>query len=139
MKIGYELLDHTGDLGIRVWATDIKGLFREAARALFDIITDLKKVQVREKRKVTVEAFALDELLVAWLSELLYLYEVEGLLLYDFALTEINERSAKGVAMGEKFHEGRHIIKTSIKAVTYHQLEVQERDGLWQAQVIFDI
>ena len=137
--MGYEFLDHTGDLGIKVWAADIKGLFQEAARALFDIITDLEKIQVRENRKVTVEASALDELLVAWLGELLYLYEVEGLLFCDFALTEIDERSVKGVAMGEAFHEGRHIIKTSIKAVTYHQLEVQEHDGRWQAQVIFDI
>ena len=139
MKMGYELLDHTGDLGIRVWATDIKGLFQEAARALFAIITDLEKVQVREHRKVIAEASTLDELLVAWLSELLYLYEVEGLLFGDFALTEIDERSMRGVAMGEKFHEGRHAIKTTIKAVTYHQLEVQEHDGRWQAQVIFDV
>lgn len=137
--MGYEFLDHTGDLGVRVWATDIKGLFQEAARALFDIITDLKKVRVRENRKVTVEAAALDELLVTWLNELLYLYDVEGLLFCDFALTDIDERSVRGIAMGEEFHEGRHIIKTSIKAVTYHQLEIKEHDGRWQAQVIFDI
>jgi SHS2 domain-containing protein len=139
MKIGYELIDHTGDLGIRIWATDIKGLFQEAACALFTIITDLDKVRVRENRKITVEASTLDELLVAWLSELLYLYEVEGLLFCEFRLSEIDERSLKGVAMGEEFLEGRHEIKTSIKAVTYHQLEIKEHDGLWQAQVIFDI
>jgi SHS2 domain-containing protein len=81
----------------------------------------------------------MDELLVAWLSELLYLYEVEGLLFCDFALTEIDERSVRGMAMGEEFHEGRHAIKTSIKAVTYHQLEIKEKDGRWQARVIFDI
>jgi SHS2 domain-containing protein len=137
--MGYELLDHTGDLGIRIWAEDVKGIFHEAARALFAIITDLNRVTVRVNRKITVEAAAVDELLVAWLSELLYLYEVEGLLLCDFAITDIAEGNVKGVAMGEKFDEGRHIIKTSIKAVTYHQLEIQERDGHWQAQVIFDM
>jgi SHS2 domain-containing protein len=41
--MSYELLDHTGDLGIRVWAADLKGLFQEAARALFAIITDLEQ------------------------------------------------------------------------------------------------
>jgi SHS2 domain-containing protein len=135
----YELLDHTGDLGIRVWATDVKGIFQEAARALFAIITDLEKVQVRENRKVMVEAATLDELLVAWLSEFLYLYEVEGLLFCDFALAEIGEGKVKGMARGEEFDEGRHPIKTSIKAVTYHQLEIKEEDGHWHAQVIFDI
>lgn len=137
--MGYELLDHTGDLGVRVWAEDVKGIFYEAARALFAIITDLETVMVRVKRKIRVEASTVDELLVAWLSELLYIYEVEGLLFCDFTLTEMDEKRVTGVATGEEFDEGRHPIKTSIKAVTYHQLEIKEKDGRWQAQVIFDI
>jgi SHS2 domain-containing protein len=139
MKMGYELLDHTGDLGIRVWAANVKEIFQEAARALFDIITDLEKVEVHLNREVAVQGLGQEELLVAWLSELLYLYEVKGLLFCDFALTEINEGSVRGVARGEEFDEGRHAIKTSIKAVTYHQLEIKEKDGRWQARVIFDI
>ncbi len=135
----YEFLDHTGDLGIRVWADDIKGTFQEAARALFDIITDLEKVEVHLKREIAVKGSGREELLVAWLSELLYLHEVKGLLFCDFKLAEIDEGNARGMAMGEEFHEGRHTIKTSIKAVTYHQLEIKEEDGCWQAQVIFDI
>ena len=137
--MGYELLDHTGDLGIRVWAADVRGIFQEAARALFDIITDLEKVEVHVDVEVAVEGLGQEELLVAWLSELLYLYEVEGLLLCDFTITDIDEVSIQGVAMGEEFQENRHDIKTSIKAVTYHQVEIQQQDGGWQAQVIFDI
>lgn len=137
--MGYELLDHTGDLGIRVWAADVRGIFQEAARALFGIITDLDKVEVHVDIEVAVNGLGQEELLVAWLNELLYLYEVEDLLLCDFAITEIDEGSVKGMAMGEEFDEDRHDIKTSIKAVTYHQVEIQEQDGCWQAQVIFDI
>jgi SHS2 domain-containing protein len=137
--MGYELLDHTGDLGIRIWAADVRGIFQEAARALFDIITDLDKVEVHVDIEVAVNGLGQEELLVAWLNELLYLYEVEGLLLCDFAITEIDEGSVQGVAMGEEFQEDRHDIKTSIKAVTYHQVEIQEQDRGWQAQVIFDI
>jgi SHS2 domain-containing protein len=138
-KMGYELLDHTGDLGIRVWATDIKGIFQEAARALFDIITDLEKIAVHLSREVVVKRDGWEELLVAWLNELLYLHEVGGLLFCDFVLSELDERRIKAVAKGEEFERGRHCIKTSIKAVTYHQLEVKEKDGRWEAQVIFDI
>lgn len=137
--MGYELLDHTADLGIRVWAADVKGLFQEAARALFAIITDLEKVTVHLSREVVVQGSGQEELLVAWLSELLYLYEVKGLLFCDFALVEIDEVRVKGVARGEEFDEGRHPIKTEIKAVTYHQLEIKEEEGRWQAQMIFDI
>jgi SHS2 domain-containing protein len=137
--MGYELLDHTGDLGIRVWAADLKGLFQEAARALFAIITDLGKVETHLNQMVSVEGSGREELLVAWLNELLYLHEVKGLLFCDFAIEEIDEKSVTGVAMGEEFHKGRHAIKTSIKAVTYHQLEITEQDGRWQTQVILDI
>ena len=137
--MGYELLDHTGDLGIRVWAADVKGLFQEAGRALFDIITDLDKVEAHLHQEVSVEGSGQEELLVAWLNELLYLHEVKGLLFCDVAPTEIDDTSVKGVATGEEFDEDRHVIKTSIKAVTYHELEIKEKDGLWHAQVIFDI
>ena len=88
--MGYELLDHTADMGIRVWADDVKGLFQEAARALFDIITDLEKVEARLDREVAVQGSGQEELMVAWLSELLYLHEVEELLFCDFALSEVN-------------------------------------------------
>ncbi|RLB06731.1 MAG: hypothetical protein DRG50_04810 [Deltaproteobacteria bacterium] len=139
MKRGYEFLEHTGDLGIRVWADRLEGLFCEAAWALFDIITDLEKVEVHLEWEADVEGSGREELMVAWLNELLYLHEVEGLLFRDFAVTEIDEERLRGVAKGEKYQEGRHIIKTCIKAVTYHQLEIKEEDGLWQAQMIFDV
>jgi SHS2 domain-containing protein len=137
--MGYELFDHTGDIGIKVWADNLKGLFQEAARALFDIITDRKKVVARLKREVAVQGSGKEELMVAWLNELLYLHEVEGLLFCDFALSQIEKQSLQGVARGEKFQEGHHLIKTAIKAVTYHQLEIEKHKGRWQARIIFDI
>jgi SHS2 domain-containing protein len=139
LYMGHELVDHTADVGIRVWADDVKGLFEEAARALFNVITDLTKVEAHLKQEIVVRGSDLEELLVAWLNELLYLHEVEYLLFCDFSITEINEGSVTGVANGEEFDEGRHSIKTEVKAVTYHQLKVKEHGEHWQAQVIFDI
>jgi SHS2 domain-containing protein len=138
-EMGYELLDHTGDLGIRVWADDVKGLFQQAALALFDIITDLETIEVHLSREVSVQGAGQEELLVAWLNELLYLHEVEELLFCAFDLFDLGAESVHGVAKGERFRQGRHRIKTAVKAVTYHQLEIKEQDKRWQAQVIFDI
>jgi len=137
--VGYELVDHTADLGIRVWADDIKGLFEEAARALFDIITDLTKVEAHVKREIVVRGSGREELMVAWLNELLYLHEVDHLLFRDFSIAEIDEGTVTGVANGEEFDQDRHSVKTEVKAVTYHQLEIKEQGGRWQAQLIFDI
>jgi SHS2 domain-containing protein len=137
--VGYELVDHTADLGIRVWADDIRGLFEEAAKALFDIITDLTKVEAHLKREIVVRGSSREELMVAWLNELLYLHEVERLIFCNFSITKIDEGTVTGVSTGEEFDEARHSIKTEVKAVTYHQLEIKEQGGRWQAQVIFDI
>ena len=137
--MGYELVDHTADLGIRVWADDTKGLFEESARALFDIITNLTKVEPHLKREIVVRGSSQEELMVAWLNELLYLHEVKRLLFRDFSIIEIDEGTVTGVAEGEEFDKARHSIKTEVKAVTYHQLEIKEHGGRWQAQVIFDI
>jgi SHS2 domain-containing protein len=87
--MGYDLFDHTGDVGVRVWADDLKGLFCEAAKALFDIITDLEQVEMNLERIVAVEGMGREELLVAWLNELLYLHDVEGLLFLDFSISTI--------------------------------------------------
>ncbi len=137
--MGYEFLDHTGDIGIKVWADDIKGIFRETALALFDIIADLEKIEARLDREIVAEGAGLEQLMVAWLSELIYLHEVEELLFCDFTLWEIDEKSVRGLARGERFDAGRHVIKTSVKAATYHQIEIKEKNGRWYAQVIFDI
>jgi SHS2 domain-containing protein len=137
--MGYELLDHTGDIGIRVWADTIKGLFAEAARALFDIITDRKKIVLRLRREIAVQGSGREELMAAWLNELLYLHDVDELLFGEFEIAEITPRRLKGAARGEKFAEDRHLLKTAVKAATYHLLEVKEEDGRWQARIIFDI
>ena len=137
--MGYELVEHTADIGIRVWADDAKGLFEEAARGFFDIITDIKNVTAQIERTVTVRGSGWEEVMVAWLTELLYLYEVKGLLFCDFSVAEADRGKVKGIARGERFNEKRHSIKTVVKAVTYHQLEIREQDGRWHAQIIFDI
>jgi SHS2 domain-containing protein len=137
--MGYELIEHTADIGIRVWADDVKGLFEGAARGLFDIITDIGTVAARIERSLTVRGSGWEEVMVAWLTELLYLHEVKGLLFCDFSIAEADQVGLTGVARGERFNEKRHPIKTIVKAVTYHQLQIRKQDGHWHARIIFDI
>ena len=77
--------------------------------------------------------------MVDWLGELLYLHEVDHLLFKEFRVESVGEKGLKAVVKGEPFQEGVHVIKTEIKAVTYHQIQVKKRDGGWKAQVIFDL
>jgi len=135
----YELIDHTGDLGIVVYGFDLPDLFRNAGWAFFDIVTDLSTVQERIERPIEVSGEGFEQLLINWLSELLYIHEVEGLLFTSFRIDELDTDHLKGVALGEVFDPERHVINTSIKAVTYHQIEVTQADGTWKGRVIFDL
>ena len=135
----YEFFDHTADVGIRVFGNSLAELFENAGFALFDIITDIAKVREREKRCITISRDSVDELLVEWLNSLLYLHATELLLCSKFHVQEIAQQSLTGEAWGEIFQDHRHVIKTEVKAVTYHGLNVHQDNGLWKATVVLDV
>jgi SHS2 domain-containing protein len=135
----YEFFNHTADVGIRVFGNSLAELFENAGFALFDIITDISRVREGETRCITISRDSIDELLVEWLSRLLYLNATELLLCSKFHIREIAEQSLTGKAWGEIFQDHRHVIKTEIKAVTYHGLRVYQDKGLWKATVVLDV
>lgn len=137
----YELIDHTADIGIRVQGSSLKDLFIKTAEALFDISISSKRPSIPAiDVPIAIEADSVDQLLVRWLQELLYIFETRHLVLVNFWIDEIDERHLLGLAKGNKFDSTRHSQKIDIKAVTYHQLEVvKDEDGKWYAKVIFDI
>ena len=135
----FEILDHTADIGLIVHGEDLKTLFENAGEAFFHLMTDLRKVKRRVERRINITGESLDRLMVDWLSELLYLHEVESLLFRGFKVESVGEDGLKAIAKGEPFQEGVHVIKTEVKAVTYHQIEVRPENGRWRARVIFDL
>jgi SHS2 domain-containing protein len=135
----FEILDHTADIGVIVYGESLKALFENAGEVFFHLITDLRKVRRRIERRIDIGGESLDRLMVDWLSELLYLHDVENLLFKGFKVESVGEGGLKAVVKGETFQEGLHMIKTEVKAVTYHQIEVRKKNGGWRAQIIFDL
>ena len=135
----FEILDHTADIGIIVYGEDLKALFENAGEAFFHLITDMKRVRRRVQRRIEIGKESLERLMVDWLSELLYLHDVEYLLFREFKIESVGEDGLRAVVRGEPFQKGVHVIKTEVKAVTYHQIEVRKENGKWRAQIIFDL
>jgi len=135
----FEILDHTADIGLIVYGESLKTLFENAGEAFFHLITDLKKVRRRTERRIEIGKEDLERLMVDWLSELLYLHDVEHLLFKEFKIESVGEDGLKAVVKGEVFQEGVHVIKTGVKAVTYNRIEVRMENGRWRAQIIFDL
>jgi SHS2 domain-containing protein len=136
----YELLEHTADIGIRVAAQDLPGLFRAAALAMFDITAE-RKTQIEEsaKKEITIRLKTedLEELLISWLNELLSLSSVKGLIFSEFRFAKLEKCSLEAVAAGEDI--SNYQVNAEIKAATYHQLRIEETKSGWQAEIIFDV
>ena len=139
MTKNYKTFDHTADLGIEVYGEDQRELFINAGRALFDLITDLDKVEVKTALSFTIEAIDREDLMVSWLGELLYFHQAEGYLLTDFVLHDFGEQSLSATVQGETYESHRHELTREIKAVTYHQLTVTQEKERWLARIVFDI
>jgi SHS2 domain-containing protein len=136
----YRLLDHTGDLALVVRAADLPRLFDAATRALFDVILDVRKVEPKDTVRVEIEgAVDREDLLVRFLSELLFLHDAQGWLFCGARIRSIADTGLRAEAVGERFDPGRHAIERQVKAVTYHELLLSEdRDG-WSARLVLDL
>jgi SHS2 domain-containing protein len=135
----FRFLNHTGDLGIEIFGLSLTDLFENAGQALFYVITDPSKVHEKIRKEVTLSYSDLETLMVDWLGELLYLHDVEGLLFSRFEVSDIQDGHFEARAWGEAFEAGRHGIRTEVKAVTFHQLEVKQQGDRWRARVILDL
>lgn len=138
MSKRFEVIEHTADIGIAAYGSDLKQAFANAAYALFSLMVDLKKVGDNLYREVEVTAENQEELLVAWLNELIYLFEVEGVLFKRFRVDELTATRLKSRCYGEAIDPLRHKIRRGVKAATYHMLKV-EKDNGFSVQVLFDI
>ena len=129
----FEFVDHTGDLGVRVFGESLPRLFEQAAEALTFILTDPETIRIKETRKLLLEAKTDEELLITWLNEFVYLFDTEGLLFKAFEVLSVHDHHLEALAQGEIYMEGRHPIKTAVKAATYHQLKIEHHQGVWTA------
>lgn len=140
--MGYRFLNHTADVAFEATAATRDELFAEALAAFTDTLTDRETVEERLSRTFELRASEVDLLLVVWLEELLYAFEIDGHL---FRRAEARlEEDAEGwrltaEAWGEVRDEERHGLKVLVKAVTYHGLEVAETPEGWRGRIIFDI
>jgi SHS2 domain-containing protein len=130
--------EHTGDLGIELAAPTRAELFRRAAIAVGALSVETASVKAVEQRQITVEAEADLDLMHDLLTELLILFAVEGFIWCDACVAEA-DRSLRVTLRGEPFDAARHEFRGEIKAVTYHELMVENSSEGWRARIIFDV
>ena len=137
-KSGFEILEHTADVGIRGWGPDRNSLFAAMASGLFAIITDPECVHPTMERRIHLEADSLADLLHDWLEELNTLHQIHGELYAEFR-PRVREGSLEAVIRGEPIDPGRHDLRLEVKAVTWHGLKLERTDDGHEAGVLLDI
>ena len=135
----FRILEHTADIGFEAYGSTLPEVFENAARALATLIADMATVEPAEEVRIEVQGADPPDLLVNWLSEILFQHDAERWLFHDFRVESLDDHAVSGLAWGEKIDQARHQTNLMVKAITYHQLSLQQTAGGWRAQVYVDI
>ena len=138
MEKEFEIVNHTADVGIIAYGADMNGAFANAAKALFSLITELDDVEEVVHRDIELTAPDQESLLVEWLNELIYLFDVENIIFKRFDITQLSQTHLKARSYGHEVDSSKHKLKMGVKAATYHMLKIEKSNGC-KVQVLFDI
>lgn len=134
--VKYRMLEHTADALVEVHGRTLDERFANAAYAMFDLITDLTKIEPKGELKVVLEADSREQLLVDFLQELLFVHDTEDLVFSEFDV-RTDGRNLESSVRGEKFDERKHTKRSLVKGVTYHGLQFDDEKGT--VTLLFDV
>ncbi len=143
----YELVPHTADLKMYAWGMTYEELFRNALRGMFASIKPKsplityqnEQIQISHytvEHKVVVRSTDRESLLIDFLSECLYLADTHNEAYFDATFTTLSETEVEATIYGVSV-TGYEVVE--IKAVTYHDLQIEQIEGGWRATLVFDI
>jgi SHS2 domain-containing protein len=140
---GYAEIEHTADVGILVRGSSLEQLFANALFGMYYTLFGHITVPYIDRSSVKLSEPCLEDLLVAWLSEMNYNLQTNRFLAGEIRRISITRTkdsfNLKATLAGDKSEKYMHLLQTEIKAVTYHQLQVIEKNGTYTARLIFDI
>lgn len=140
---GFRFLEHSADAYIEAYGRSYEECYENAGLALYEVITDTSLIEPREERIVEAEGGDLEALLYDWLEKLLIMVDIDGFLAsridVEYIGMEGDTYKLRARILGEVYDPRRHISKTSIKAVTYHQMKIYEDEEGVKARFILDL
>lgn len=154
----YEVLDISGDIGIKAYGNSCEDVFINAGLGMYSLITDLEGVKGKKDLVIEASADSIEGLMVNYLNELVFHFDTYGFIgreirglsrIYGVvstrrigavpAASQNHNYTLKARISGEEFDPDRHERRLLIKAATYHKIRVEKTGGRWEAEVIFDI
>jgi len=137
--MGYEILNHTADFGVRVFGKTLEELFLSAFQAVMDAMVEFKGHSPKVEELVYQdEAETLEDLLVNFLSEVIFNVIVRKKIFTHCSL-KIEGKALRATLRYEPYDPEVHRLKKEIKSVTYHNLEIKETPEGFETSIICDV
>jgi len=139
----FTIVPHTADMGLSVTASSKEELFVDAVFGLRSLLLSKISLQNSESIKIQLEAISLEDLLVQWLSEFNFLFETGYWVLGK--IDDLTIKVSKGLfqlnanVSGGLLEPAGSEIELEIKAVTHHDLKIEQSTGLWSVKIFFDL
>ncbi|MFX1302788.1 MAG: archease [Promethearchaeota archaeon] len=143
-KVGYRFLDHTADVSVEILGRNLEEAFEQTAYSLMETITpSLKLISPQIERIITIEAEDKEALLFDFLTEFLYLFDVDELVFNKIIIQPIKKSEKKyyleAIVKGEKFDKRKHEPGSEVKAITYSFMKIEEKKNRVRINIVFDI
>ncbi|WNY23977.1 Protein archease [Methanimicrococcus hongohii] len=146
-NIDFKYLDHVADIRFIAYGKTLEEVFENAALATLSVIADISTIQPQTEFEIELKTVDLENLMVDFLSELLFLFDAEETVLGAVSVKEVGSKKENGeeirfikaVVSGEPMDSAKHNFKTEVKAVTYNGIRVEKTAGGFEAEVVLDL
>ncbi|MFP4567735.1 MAG: archease [Candidatus Woesearchaeota archaeon] len=140
MVVKYEFLEHTADTKIKAYGRSLEEAFESVLVATSAVMVDVDSLVELESKSIVVESKSLKSLLYDFLDEVLFLFDVEGFIskkVVDLKIVRDSSFKLSCTLVGDI--ASKYDIHTTIKAVTYSDMEIFEVDDGFVIQVVHDL
>ena len=135
----YRIIEHTADIGFEVQGKTRDQVFEAAAHAFFRIMWKVDRHKENKPEIIIIKGNDLQELLVNFLEEFLYLYDAKRLVCSQVKIFSMSESEIQVKVWLQEFDDKQDQELLAVKAVTYHQLYIGKKNNVWSAQIFLDI
>ena len=142
-KKKYKFLEKVAiaDIAYEAYGKDLNELFENAALAIFELSANIKTIDAKKKLEIKLENQKIENLLYAFLSEILFLKDSKYMVFKKLKVTikENKKYELKAVLEGDTINPQKQQLENDIKAVTMHMFEVKKERNGYKATVVVDI
>ena len=130
------------DIAFKAWGENLDDLFKEAAKAVYSLLTNIDDLTTDLTYTVNIEADTSEKLLYKFLDEIIYFKDAELFFPKNVELSISEEDGLyklTGEFFGCEFDFQKHQMGNDIKAITYHDFYLKQLDDKWECYVLVDI